>query len=92
MNFKISRDLARLHTLMKDESNAYFYHERAEKLIREEVYPNIKSNIKMAKLQLLKGIWTAKFDYTKSTEEYIAAYHMLNELLETDANYFGANC
>ena len=34
----------------------------------------------------------SKFDYQKSTDEYIEAYHLLSELMGTDENYFGANC
>jgi len=58
----------------------------------KELNPGVQENIKLAKLQLLKGIWTSKFDYTRSSEEYIEAFHMLNDILGTEDNYFSANC
>jgi hypothetical protein len=46
----------------------------------------------MAKLQLLKGLWTGKFDYTKSSDELVEAYHQFSEVIGNEDNYFGANC
>jgi len=52
----------------------------------------IESTIKSAKLQLLKGLWIAKFDQEKSINELMEAYFMFSEAVGDEQNYFGANC
>ncbi len=34
----------------------------------------------------------SKFNFDKSSEELLEAYHMFDEVCGTDLNYFGANC
>jgi hypothetical protein len=52
----------------------------------------VESTIKSAKLQLLKGLWIAKFDQEKSMNELMEAYFMFSETVGDEKNYFGANC
>jgi hypothetical protein len=48
--------------------------------------------IKVAKLQLLKGLWISKFGFEKSIDELVEAYHLFTECIGEEKNYFGANC
>lgn len=48
--------------------------------------------MKIAKLQLLKGIWLSKFDYQRSTDALFEAYYLFEDVIGTEDNYFGANC
>jgi hypothetical protein len=90
--FKINRDLARLQTLRREETLAREFNKKAEDILKNELYPGTENNIKSAKFQLLKGIWTSKFDFKESTEEYLHAYELFKELSGSDDNYFGASC
>lgn len=67
-------------------------HNKAEKILKEEIHPGVETNIKIAKLQLLKGLWTSKFSFERSTDELLDAFHQFDEIYGTDRNYFGANC
>lgn len=49
-------------------------------------------SIKIAKLQLLKGLWISKFGFEKSIDELLEAYHIFASAMNTEDNYFGANC
>ena len=49
-------------------------------------------SIKIAKLQLLKGLWTAKFSFDKSIEEMVEAYHLFIEAIGDENNFYSANC
>lgn len=50
--------------------------------LHEKVYPGVTSNIKLAKLILLKGIWLSKLDLEQSNEELRVGYNIFNELFE----------
>jgi hypothetical protein len=56
------------------------------------VPPNTKSNIKLAKLRLLRGLWISKFDFGVSSDVFIEAIHMFEEVTGETVNYFGTNC
>jgi hypothetical protein len=73
----------------------------AEKILKEELVITGRSlnqsmkqevSIKIAKLQLLKGLWTSKFSFDKSNEELLEAFHLFADCFGTEDNYFGANC
>ena len=49
-------------------------------------------SIKIAKLQLLKGLWSSKFSWEKSIDEMMEAYHLFKEAVGDENNYYGANC
>jgi len=61
-------------------------------MLKEEIYQGVKVNIKIAKLQLIKGLWTSKFSTERSNEELLLAYSLFFELNGNMNNYFGANC
>jgi hypothetical protein len=90
--FKTYRDQARLVALRRQEKEAFELHDKAERILKEELYPGVEHNIKMAKLQMLKGLWSAKFDFSKATDELLEAYHMFEEVQGDDKTYYGANC
>jgi hypothetical protein len=56
------------------------------------VYPGVESNIKLAKLHLLKGTWISKFNIETANDELVEAYNELESLLGTPDNYYAANC
>lgn len=64
----------------------------AEKILKEELYQGVSTNIKIAKLQLIKGLWMTKFDINKSSDELLEAFHQFDEAYDDDRNYFAANC
>jgi hypothetical protein len=78
--FKVYRDYARLYCLKRDFKQAQAKHLKAEEIMHQDVYPGIHSNIKLAKLTLLKGVWMGKLDIEKANEELTVAYHMFDEL------------
>jgi hypothetical protein len=61
-------------------------------MLKEEIYQGVKVNIKIAKLQLIKGLWASKFSTERSNEELLLAYSLFFELNGNMNNYFGANC
>ena len=92
--FKTYRDMARVSALKREQVNAESYHNKAERILKEELckFKEEEFNIKVAKLQLLKGIWMTKFEFSKSNDEIFEAYRMFTELYGTEDNYFSANC
>jgi hypothetical protein len=91
--------------LKRDEGKAYEAHKRAERILKEEMVEFQSSkkgglntsmrqevSIKIAKLQLLKGLWCAKFSFDKSIEEMVEAYHLFIEAIGDENNYYSANC
>ncbi|CDW78939.1 kinesin light chain-like protein [Stylonychia lemnae] len=90
--FKALRDQSRLHGLRRQDNYAKEIHARAEKLLKEEVYQGITNNIKIAKLQLIKSLWMAKFSFEQSNDELLEAFSLFIELSGSQTNYFGANC
>jgi hypothetical protein len=51
----------------------------------------VDASIKNAKLQLLKGMWIAKFGFEKSIQELMEAYFRFSDAVGDEKNYFGAN-
>jgi hypothetical protein len=102
LKFKVHRDQARLFALKRDEERALENHRTAERILKEELVIGDKKalnqsskqelSIKIAKLQLLKGLWTSKFGFDKSNEEMLEAFHLFAECMGTEENYYGANC
>jgi hypothetical protein len=103
--YKAYRDQARLWALKRDEPKANDAHKRAERILKEDLvvaaYTSRKSlnqsmrqevSIKIAKLQLLKGLWSSKFSWEKSIDEMMEAYHLFKEAVGDENNYYGANC
>lgn len=102
LKFKVHRDQARLFALKRDEDRAQENHRIAERILKEEMVIGDKKSlnqsmkqevsIKIAKLQLLKGLWTSKFGFEKSNEEMLEAFHLFADCMGTEENYYGANC
>lgn len=102
LKFKVHRDQARLFALKRDEDKAQENHKMAERILKEELVIGDKRSlnqsmrqevsIKIAKLQLLKGLWTSKFGFEKSNEEMLEAFHLFADCMGTEDNYYGANC
>jgi hypothetical protein len=102
--FKVYRDKARLFALKREEQNAHDSHKKAERILKEELVVassskkslnlsmRIEVSVKIAKLQLLKGLWISKFGYEKSIDEMMEAYHLFSDAIGDEKNYFGANC
>lgn len=91
MLYKINRDLARLYSLRKDDSAAKTYQANCYKLFGE-VYGKNVNNVKSGKTLMIHAIWMSKFDIEGSTDELSTAFHILEECLGSEVNYFGANC
>lgn len=62
MLYKINRDLARLYCIKRDKNNAMLFHEKAEKILKNEVFKGVNNNIKICKMALLRGVWMGKLD------------------------------
>ena len=104
--FKVYRDQARLFALKREEGKAHEAHRRAEKILKEDLVVQDsnavrkslnhsmrqESSIKIAKLQLLKGLWSSKFSWDKSIEEMVEAFHLFADAIGEEENYYGANC
>lgn len=102
--FKVNRDQARLFALKREEEKANTAHRRAERILKEDLVVTSTSkkslnqsmrqevSIKIAKLQLLKGLWSSKFSWDKSIDEMMEAYHQFGESVGDENNYYGANC
>jgi len=58
--------------------------------LKEKVFPGVELNYKMAKFQLLKGIWKAKFDIDSAINDHLEAYRQFTELEGGEDNYFSA--
>lgn len=52
----------------------------------------VESSVKIAKLQLIKGLWSSKFSFDKSIDEMMEAYHLFKEAIGDENNYYGGNC
>jgi len=52
----------------------------------------VEVNIKIAKTQLIRGLWMCKFDVDKAIDAFLYAVHAFDQVFEDDMNYFGANC
>ena len=81
-----------MYSLRRNEIKANWYHAKADKILRNDVHPGVKQNIKIAKLLLLKGTWCPKYSIPSSEEYLIESFHMLEEMIGSSDNYFGANC
>ena len=102
LKFKVHRDQARLFALKRDEDRAMENHRTAERILKEELVIGDKKalnqsmrqdfSIKIAKLQLLKGLWTSKFGFERSNEEMLEAFHLFADCMGSEENYYGANC
>lgn len=71
--FKCFRDQARLLGLKRNEEAAKIAHAKGERILKEEV-AKVPVNIKIAKTHLLKGLWSAKFDFRSSIDVLIESY------------------
>lgn len=91
MLFKANRDLARLYSLRKLESEAQKYQKICESLF-DEVYGKSVVNVKRGKLSLINSIWVSKFNLDASTDELYHAKEIFTETIGSEDNYFGANC
>lgn len=90
--------------MKRDEQRANDTHRKAERILKEDlvVYGSSRKNlnqsmrqessIKIAKLQLLKGLWSSKFSWEKSIDEMMEAFHLFGEAIGNEDNYYGANC
>ena len=67
-----------------------FLHATSRKSLNQSIRQ--ESSIKIAKLQILKGLWTSKFNWDKSIEEMMEAYHLFGDAVGDESNYYGANC
>ena len=61
-------------------------------MLKEDIYTGIENNIKIGKLQLIKGLWMAKFSYENSNDTLLDANHSFEESYGTMDNYFSSNC
>ena len=90
---KVKRDKARLYGLVRREKEATEAHEESSSLLHE-VYglqPE-QMNIKTAKLHLLKGLWSAKFNVDDSIKYLFEAADDFCQVTECEVNYFSINC
>jgi hypothetical protein len=90
--------------LRRDEAKTNEAHKKAERILKEELIPmskaskdlnqsmRVETSVKIAKLQLLKGLWISKFGFDKSVDELIESYHMFSDAIGDEKNYFGAHC
>lgn len=62
-------------------------------MLEKELYPEAKGmHIKIGKLQILKGLWMAKFSVEMSTEIFMDAHSLFGTLDDDYPSYFSCTC
>lgn len=62
-------------------------------MLNEDLYPQSQGeHIKLGKHLILKGLWMSKFDIDKSTEIFMDAHNLFEELDEDYPSFFATTC
>jgi hypothetical protein len=89
LTYKIHRDIARLNALLRKPEKADEEHQKAITIFKEIFGDH--TNVKLAKMTLIEGIWQTKFSYKTSARLIEKSQGMFLETIGRDS-YFTAAC